>query len=181
MRTWQWSAVPLGIALFLCIVAFPFTHYADIDLDLEPSVAAEKGMFGGFKGWRNGFLPIREIKRLNNYEINGRPIKLTSGPNGNAQPNWLVVIVLCGLAVALCGFMFGFRPKSDPRRKNAMYGSFLAFGALGLAFLLGAINVILDFSWKGSGSAIVLAIFSAVLLWASPTSRSRQVDSKATE
>jgi len=135
----------------------------------------------GFKGWRNGFLPIREIKRLNNYEFNGTPIALSSDPNPNAQPNWLVVIILCGLAATLCGFICGFRPKRDPLRKEAMYESLLAFVALGIAFVSGAMIVTDGFSWILSSIAVASAIYSVVLLWESGTSRSRKVDSRAIE
>ena len=163
MRVWQWSVVPLGIGLFLCIVAFPFTHYAVFEDDIEKPVAPKKSqkvsLFGGFKGWRHGFLPIGEIKRLNAYEINGRPIRLSSGPNPNAQPNWLVVTILCGLAAALCGFVFGFRPKYDRRRKEAIAESLVAFLALGLAFAVGSMILVEGFSWKRSGAVALLGDF----------------------
>ena len=121
MRAWQWSAVPLGIGLLLCIVAYPFTHYADIDVDVDQPVAAAKGTTSRvFKGWRNGFLPIHEIKRLNNYEINGTPIKLSSGPNPNARPNWLVVLLLIAFTALLCGLILGHRPSTFSARRKLL-------------------------------------------------------------
>ena len=170
MRTWQWLALPVGIGVSLCIVAYPFTRYPVI-VDLDQAVVDENGnLSGGFMGWKNGFMPILEIKRLNDRELKF----------GVAQPNWLVVIFLVGLAVSVSSFIFGFRPKGDPLRKEAMIESVLAFTALGLATVSSSVIVIYGFSWRVMGRTVVLALFGIVLLWLSRTSRSRrkQVKSK---
>ena len=176
MRAWQWSAVPLGIGLFLCIVAYPFTHYADIDVDREQPVAPEKGTtFRGFKGWRNGFLPIHEIKRLNNYEINGTPIKLSSGPNPNARPNWLVVLLLIACTALLCGLILGHRPSTFSARRKLLLESCGGFALLGLAGIEIARLQIDGFSWKFVILGVIASLGGLFLLWESVSARSAQV------
>lgn len=181
MRVLQWSTVPLGIGLLLCIAAYPFTHYAVI-VDLEQPAVAEKGKpIGEFQGWKNGFLFIREIDRLNNYKLTFIPKGLTSGPHPHAKPKWLVNIALISCVVVLCGFIFGWRPKGNPSRKEAMRESLTGFAALGLAFVLGEQMVIYGFSWKLLGLAVLSALGGLFFLWASAPSEPRPIDSKATE
>ncbi len=181
MRALQWSAIPLGIGLLLCIAAHPFTHYAVI-VDLGQPVVAEEGKpIGEFKRWKNGFLFIREIGRLNNYQLTTVPKGLTSGPHPHAKPNWLVNIGLTCCIVVVCGFIFGWRPKGDRSKKEAMAESLAGFAALGVAFMLGCTMVIYGFSWKPSGLAILSALGGLFLLWASAPSGSRGTDSKPTE
>ena len=174
MRALQWLMVPFGIGLFLYISAYPFSHYA-VFVDLEQPVADKKEKpLGRFVEWRNGFLPIRDITRLNNYKTINIPKGLTSGPNRYANPKWLVSISLVCCVVSVCGFMFGWRPKGDPSKKEAMSESFWAFTALGLASLLGGIAVIYGYAWKPAGLAVVSALLGIVLLWSSGTTRRRQ-------
>jgi hypothetical protein len=175
MRAWQWSAVPLAIGLFLCIVAYPFTHYADIDVDREQSVAAEKGTTSRlFKGWKNGFLPIDEIKRLNNYEINGTPIKLSSG--GNAQPNWLVVLLLIACTALLCGLILGHRPPIFSARRKLLLEACGGFVLLGLAGVEIARLQIDGFSWMLVILSVIASLGGLFLLWESVSARSAEVE-----
>ncbi len=179
MQTLQWSTALMGIGLLLCIAAFPFTHYAVI-VDLNQP-AKEGKVIGEFKGWKSGFLFIREIDRLNKYQLTTVPKGLTSGPHPHAKPNWTVNIILNGCIVVVCGFIFGWRPKGDPRKREAMAESFAGFAALGVAFALGGTMVIYGFAWKHSGLAILSALGGLCLLWASASSGLGGTDLKSTE
>jgi uncharacterized BrkB/YihY/UPF0761 family membrane protein len=138
MKPWQWIAVPLALASLALVGLFPFAEYADPD---QPATRpSDTGVTIDF-GWRHGFLPIWRVR-----ELNAPPRQLAS--SGNANVNWLVLMVLALGAALPCGFVFGYRPQAFPGRRKVLAEACGGFALLALAFMPTAMIVVIGFSWK---------------------------------
>jgi hypothetical protein len=171
MRSWQWLALILGVALIGLIALFPYTRYfvkAKVGriLGVEQISETEQRVQLSAGEWERSFVPVWRIRELRDQEP-----QMSSG--GNAQVNWLVVLLLAGAVSVISGLVFGYRPAQFAGRRKALAEACWGFAALAVA-AVGFAGIVTDLfsTWMrpvlGVACAVML-VGGIALLWRSAT------------
>ena len=151
MKSWQWIAVPLCLALLAVVVCFPFAYFQYPD---KAEIASTRVS----ESYSYGFVPIWTVQELLNAPF--------------AVVKWPVMVLLSLSVASLCAFIFGYRPRSFPGRSKILAQAWGGFACIALAAGAGAKMGILGYSPKLLLGAIFLIGCAVAFLWSSVSSAS---------